>query len=604
VVACAPPPYEDVPVVPDDAIDALVAPAREAARARREAGLGLTLAGPLRRARDQETAIGNWFADQMRAVRPDVDLAVTNGGGLRADLPAGPLTYGALYELYPFDNLFARVKTTGAGLRRMLLRNLGSDGAIVSVSGVRVRARCEEDRPVVTVERPDGREIADDEPVTVLTSDFLASGGDGLVGLDDEVVIESGAPLRDVIAARLRGSGSTGELRPDDPDIYDPQRPRLAVEGARPLPCAAAARAGALSACGRRLLAVRKELRAQDAAFRGNARPQSAYAFGQPDPAARDALASLIGKLIATYRAEKPTIDLDCRTYACRLLVREPLGHKLQDWFEPLQRHPTWKKLTQGVGTLGPVPGRGADGRQYMEWTVFVRRAPTPEAGAIDVPADDEVCEAALGKGERELAEMKATIERDLPRHLRFWEGQENAALTAEVRRHVVEALGEGSGVTVDCRGQLCRLQPPAARPDDYSFREKVEADRRLMARVVGGSCCRGGRFLEILPDGHTHGGVFLRELVDDVEAASELSLCSRVSSERGTLVLRFRLPPTGEVNDDNQLDQVSVRYGGDLAGSRLHRCVERAMPRLLARHPVPRPVSGASLMRSLWFPR
>ncbi len=48
------------------------------------------------------------------------DVAIYNGGGLRADIPAGPLTYGRLYEVFPFDNRVARLTVTGDELRRVV----------------------------------------------------------------------------------------------------------------------------------------------------------------------------------------------------------------------------------------------------------------------------------------------------------------------------------------------------------------------------------------------------------------------------------------------------------------------------------------------------
>ena len=38
-----------------------------------------------------------------------------------ADLPAGPLTYGSLFEVFPFDNKLVPVPLTGAQLRRLVL---------------------------------------------------------------------------------------------------------------------------------------------------------------------------------------------------------------------------------------------------------------------------------------------------------------------------------------------------------------------------------------------------------------------------------------------------------------------------------------------------
>ena len=133
---CAGETYEGAPVVPDAAVAAAIAPALEAARAERERSLGIVVTATIKRAQKEESPLGNLFADLMRAARPRADVALTNGGGLRADLPPGPLSYGRLFEALPFDNRFATIPITGAELGDAVARNLGRDNGIVSLSGV------------------------------------------------------------------------------------------------------------------------------------------------------------------------------------------------------------------------------------------------------------------------------------------------------------------------------------------------------------------------------------------------------------------------------------------------------------------------------------
>src|SRR5262249_10655977 len=121
---CAAERYEDAPVVPDAAVARAIAPDLDRARAQRESQLGVTIAVPVTRAHKVESALGNLFADLMPAARPQADVALTNGGGLRADLPAGPLSYGRLYEAAPFDNKFALIPVRAGDLARMVARNL------------------------------------------------------------------------------------------------------------------------------------------------------------------------------------------------------------------------------------------------------------------------------------------------------------------------------------------------------------------------------------------------------------------------------------------------------------------------------------------------
>jgi 2',3'-cyclic-nucleotide 2'-phosphodiesterase (5'-nucleotidase family) len=236
---CAGASYEGAPVVPDPAVAAAIGPALAAAETRRQQPLGVYATAPIRRAHKAESPLGNLIADLMRAARPAADVALTNGGGLRADLPAGPLRYGALFEAQPFDNTFAILPLSGAELAAVVARNLGRDGGIVSLSGVRARARCAAGALSVTLTRTDGRPIGPDERLTLVTSNFLATGGDGLfpAPIAARAAIEDGSSIREALADQL-GRRKT-PVRPDDPALYDPTQPRLDYPGPRPLRCVA-----------------------------------------------------------------------------------------------------------------------------------------------------------------------------------------------------------------------------------------------------------------------------------------------------------------------------------------------------------------------------
>ncbi|WP_428267654.1 bifunctional metallophosphatase/5'-nucleotidase [Haliangium sp.] len=239
VAACAPGRYEGRPVEADPALAAVIADALAAARAQREAPLGVDIGAPVTRSYSHESALGNLFADLMRVARP-ADVAITNGGGLRADLAPGPLTYGALYEAMPFDNRFARVRLSGATLERLIAINLGATNGIWSLSGLRARVRCDGDTLEVSLARADGTQVADDEMITLVTSDFLATGGDPgfdrlreeLAGVDVEL---DGETIRDAVAAVLRSRG--GALTGADPALFDANARRLLYPGERPVTC-------------------------------------------------------------------------------------------------------------------------------------------------------------------------------------------------------------------------------------------------------------------------------------------------------------------------------------------------------------------------------
>jgi 5'-nucleotidase len=182
-----------------------------------------------------ESAVGNWFCDLMLAARPEAQVSVINGGGLRADLPAGALEYGQLYEAIPFDNRFAIVEMKGAHLRKLVTSNLMHDGAILSWGNLAAKARCKADRLDVRV-TIGGKPLSDDAAYKVATSDFLASGGDGLIGrlkLPEGSVKLTDVIIRDAIAEVLRKK--KGSVDPDK--LHSPAVRRLDYEGARPVGC-------------------------------------------------------------------------------------------------------------------------------------------------------------------------------------------------------------------------------------------------------------------------------------------------------------------------------------------------------------------------------
>ncbi len=238
--ACETHPYAGAPVTPVAAIKRLIAPAVASAKHLREERLGVEVVATIKRHHDLESALGNLFTDLMRAARPDADVAITNGGGLRDDIAAGPLTYGRLYEANPFDNRFATIKMSGAQLVEVMTRNLLGRGGIFSISGARMVARCNGPTLEVVMYRSSGARIRDHESITVLTSDFLASGGDGAFSKlpRSSISVESGKPIRDFMADVLRRRGGT--LGGNDPALVNPAQPRLTFPTPRPVRCQSA----------------------------------------------------------------------------------------------------------------------------------------------------------------------------------------------------------------------------------------------------------------------------------------------------------------------------------------------------------------------------
>jgi 5'-nucleotidase len=230
VAECHPKPYEGRPVVADAEVQKIVDEAIERAGAKRQEKLGVTLAGAITKAYGTESAEGDLMTELMLAARPDADVAMTNGGGLRADLPPGELTYGQLFAAVPFDNRFALVEVSGKQLHEMVAKNLQKGGGILSWAGLTAKAHCKDKALEVAIDVR-GKPLDPAARYTIATSDFLASGGDGMFGKGDQPTVKpTDAIIRDSLADVLRAR--KGMI---DPASYATKR--LDYPGRRPVHC-------------------------------------------------------------------------------------------------------------------------------------------------------------------------------------------------------------------------------------------------------------------------------------------------------------------------------------------------------------------------------
>ncbi len=218
----ATPHYEGAPVEPDASVTAAMRPELERVRRWRETPVGIVLDISLTRTgAGLESPLGNLFADAFRAAVPGADAAIGMGarrGGLRTDLPAGVLTRGPLYDVFPFDNRVVALVLTGTQLRQVLVREVSRRRrGVPSVSGIRVRVTCAGERPEVEIVRSSGARIDPAETLVVATTDSFAARA----RFGTRATVTATAPLvRDAVAGWLTARG--GRLRAAD--LSDPPR--------------------------------------------------------------------------------------------------------------------------------------------------------------------------------------------------------------------------------------------------------------------------------------------------------------------------------------------------------------------------------------------
>ena len=186
--------YEGKAVNNDQAIVDAMAAALQRVHELQATPLGVSLDRPIPRVGALGSPLGNLLAAALRDATPGADVAAVNdaGRGLRADLPEGPLTFGRLYDVFPFDNRIARITLTGAELGRWVANEIrqGRRGGL-GMAGVEVRASCLADGLHVDLFRGT-RQIHDDDRLVAVAigaptpSGSLASpaplGGVGPIG--------------------------------------------------------------------------------------------------------------------------------------------------------------------------------------------------------------------------------------------------------------------------------------------------------------------------------------------------------------------------------------------------------------------------------------
>ncbi len=92
-----------------------------------------------RAVRNAETNLGDFCADALRTVL-DADVAIMNGGGIRADIPKGDITYNHLLTVFPWSNMGCVMEVTGQQIKDALemgARNYPDEnGGFLHVSGM------------------------------------------------------------------------------------------------------------------------------------------------------------------------------------------------------------------------------------------------------------------------------------------------------------------------------------------------------------------------------------------------------------------------------------------------------------------------------------
>jgi 2',3'-cyclic-nucleotide 2'-phosphodiesterase (5'-nucleotidase family) len=186
----------------------------------------------------RESAMGNMIADAMRLKYPGVDAALTNSGGLRANLVCTPpsasegpceITWGEMFAVLPFGNRTVIETVTGDQLKTAFLNGFtpfcdinfaGGTGRFPQVSGLKVQFHCAGTTPVVDNiwKAPNGpagplTPVGATDTVRIVTNDFMFTGGDGYTVLGQGTnVLQPGDALLDIAIQHVTANSPVGPI--------------------------------------------------------------------------------------------------------------------------------------------------------------------------------------------------------------------------------------------------------------------------------------------------------------------------------------------------------------------------------------------------------
>jgi 2',3'-cyclic-nucleotide 2'-phosphodiesterase (5'-nucleotidase family) len=133
-----------------------------------------------------ESVLGNFFADaimhQAKKIIPHIDFALpTTKGGLRNDIVKGPIIISSIFELMPFENQLVMVELSGADALTVIKYIAATNGQPVARLTMNIKDKLPENIKI------DGKPFDVNKTYMVLTSDYIANGGDDSQGFTNPI---------------------------------------------------------------------------------------------------------------------------------------------------------------------------------------------------------------------------------------------------------------------------------------------------------------------------------------------------------------------------------------------------------------------------------
>lgn len=159
-----------------------------------------------------ESLLSNFLADQLLLKAAEfspegVDLSIINLGGIRAPLPAGPLTVGDIYRIMPFENEMVVLELKAADLLTILTK-IAVDGG-EGLAGVRMEVENGKISSLMIAGKP----FDEARTYQIATMDYLADGNSGMAAFKNAVKrIDTHVKMRDAYISQIEKLTAQGKV--------------------------------------------------------------------------------------------------------------------------------------------------------------------------------------------------------------------------------------------------------------------------------------------------------------------------------------------------------------------------------------------------------
>lgn len=123
-----------------------------------------------------DSPLNDWIVDLIRQYA-GTEIALTNNGGTRVDMPKGVITRRNLMEIHPFDNKISTVKVSGKFLKKFIITGF-SPRSIFTYSGLEITYKLNKKGEAKSIKIFfNGKPLENKKMYVIATNAYIAGGG-------------------------------------------------------------------------------------------------------------------------------------------------------------------------------------------------------------------------------------------------------------------------------------------------------------------------------------------------------------------------------------------------------------------------------------------